>query len=99
MATSVFDLFKVGLGPSSSHTVGPMRAAAMFARRLAEGGQLVTTARVLVELYGSLALTGTIGGLGTVGYLSRKMDDAPDPGGVQVRLLPAPRGLAMSVTF
>jgi L-serine dehydratase len=58
VATSVFDLFKVGLGPSSSHTVGPMRAAGMFARRLGELGTLGATARVLVELYGSLALTG-----------------------------------------
>jgi L-serine dehydratase len=58
VATSVFDLFKVGLGPSSSHTVGPMRAAALFARRLAERGTIAATARVLVELYGSLALTG-----------------------------------------
>jgi L-serine dehydratase len=58
MKTSLFDLFKVGLGPSSSHTVGPMRAAAMFAARLADGGWLGATCRVSVELYGSLALTG-----------------------------------------
>jgi L-serine dehydratase len=56
--TSFFDLFKVGLGPSSSHTVGPMRAAGTFAARLAERGLLARTARVSVELYGSLALTG-----------------------------------------
>ncbi len=58
MRTSFFDLFKVGLGPSSSHTVGPMRAAATFAARLAERDLLARTARAYVELYGSLALTG-----------------------------------------
>jgi L-serine dehydratase len=58
MAVSVFDLFKIGIGPSSSHTVGPMRAARMFALRLAHDGQLSHTARVLAELYGSLGATG-----------------------------------------
>ena len=58
MATSVFDLFKIGLGPSSSHTVGPMRAAARFAEGLRERGVLARTRRVRVDLFGSLALTG-----------------------------------------
>ncbi|MEZ5565982.1 MAG: L-serine ammonia-lyase [Gammaproteobacteria bacterium] len=59
MAISVFDLFKIGIGPSSSHTVGPMRAAARFATRWLEAPEhLATTARIRVELYGSLALTG-----------------------------------------
>ena len=59
MAVSVFDLFKIGIGPSSSHTVGPMRAAARFAQRwLEETGRLADCARIRVELYGSLALTG-----------------------------------------
>src|SRR6185437_1659085 len=59
MAVSVFDLFKIGIGPSSSHTVGPMRAAARFAERwLDEKGVLDRVARVQAELYGSLALTG-----------------------------------------
>ncbi|MCE7902164.1 MAG: L-serine ammonia-lyase [Gammaproteobacteria bacterium PRO9] len=59
MAISVFDLFKIGIGPSSSHTVGPMRAAARFATRwLGEPGLLPRVARVRVEVYGSLALTG-----------------------------------------
>jgi len=53
MATSSFDLFKIGVGPSSSHTMGPMTAAADFAARVAE-----RAARVAVSLYGSLALTG-----------------------------------------
>jgi L-serine dehydratase len=58
MQTSLFDLFKIGIGPSSSHTVGPMRAAYQFAQRLAKTGLLSKVARVRVELYGSLALTG-----------------------------------------
>ncbi len=58
MAVSVFDLFKIGIGPSSSHTVGPMRAARMFAIALRNGGQLAATARVRAQLYGSLGATG-----------------------------------------
>jgi L-serine dehydratase len=59
MAVSTFDLFKIGIGPSSSHTVGPMRAAARFVRRwLEEPGRLADTARVRAEVFGSLALTG-----------------------------------------
>jgi L-serine dehydratase len=58
MQTSLFDLFKIGIGPSSSHTVGPMRAGYRFVRQLSERGFLTSVARVRVELYGSLALTG-----------------------------------------
>ena len=59
MAVSVFDLFKIGIGPSSSHTVGPMRAAARFVSHwLEETGVLEKTARVRAEVFGSLALTG-----------------------------------------
>ena len=58
MAVSVFDLFKIGIGPSSSHTVGPMRAARLFALRLAHEGLLQRTARVQSQLYGSLGATG-----------------------------------------
>ncbi|MDC0712897.1 L-serine ammonia-lyase [Stigmatella sp. ncwal1] len=58
MAVSVFDLFKIGIGPSSSHTVGPMRAARMFALRLQEEGKLDRLARLKVELFGSLGATG-----------------------------------------
>ncbi|MGW2305339.1 L-serine ammonia-lyase [Streptomyces sp. NPDC001809] len=58
MAISVFDLFSIGIGPSSSHTVGPMRAARMFARRLKNEGLLAHTAHVRAELYGSLGATG-----------------------------------------
>jgi L-serine dehydratase len=58
MAVSVFDLFKIGIGPSSSHTVGPMRAARLFAARLRSEGLLAQTARVRCWLYGSLGATG-----------------------------------------
>jgi L-serine dehydratase len=58
MAVSVFDLFKIGIGPSSSHTVGPMRAARLFTLRLEHEGLLLGTARVLSQLYGSLGATG-----------------------------------------
>ena len=55
---SVFDLFSVGIGPSSSHTVGPMRAAHRFAAGLKADGQLAQTARITAELFGSLGATG-----------------------------------------
>ncbi|MEU2585212.1 L-serine ammonia-lyase [Streptomyces avermitilis] len=58
MAISVFDLFSIGIGPSSSHTVGPMRAARMFARRLRNEELLDPVASVRAELYGSLGATG-----------------------------------------
>lgn len=58
MAVSVFDLFKIGIGPSSSHTVGPMRAARLFALRLQHEGRLAQTRRVKARLYGSLGATG-----------------------------------------
>ncbi|MEV5956974.1 L-serine ammonia-lyase [Streptomyces sp. NPDC051987] len=58
MAISVFDLFSIGIGPSSSHTVGPMRAARMFARRLRNEGLLESVASIRAELYGSLGATG-----------------------------------------
>jgi len=58
MAVSVFDLFKIGIGPSSSHTVGPMRAARMFVQRLRHEGVLDKTTRVVSQMYGSLGATG-----------------------------------------
>ena len=58
MALSVFDLFSIGIGPSSSHTVGPMRAAALFAERLQDEGVLDRVARVRSQLFGSLGATG-----------------------------------------
>ncbi|KIS28501.1 serine dehydratase [Arthrobacter sp. SPG23] len=58
MAVGVFDLFSIGIGPSSSHTVGPMRAAAVFAEELRASGDLGKVAGLRVDLYGSLAATG-----------------------------------------
>lgn len=62
---SVLDIFRIGIGPSSSHTVGPMRIARRFVRALAKRGLVERTGRITVELQGSLALTGI--GHGTVG--------------------------------
>ena len=61
---SVFELFKIGIGPSSSHTVGPMKAAAAFVAELAAGGALPRVARLRVTLFGSLAWTGEGHGTG-----------------------------------
>ncbi|MGH8286547.1 MAG: serine dehydratase beta chain, partial [Steroidobacteraceae bacterium] len=58
MTLSVFDIFKIGIGPSSSHTMGPMRAARAFVLDLERDGLLGETAEIAVRLYGSLALTG-----------------------------------------
>ena len=58
MSISVFDLFTIGIGPSSSHTVGPMRAARMFATKLDKAGDLDKVSRLTVQLYGSLGATG-----------------------------------------
>jgi L-serine dehydratase len=58
VAISVFDLFSIGIGPSSSHTVGPMRAARMFVGRLKKDGLLAQTTSVRAELFGSLGATG-----------------------------------------
>jgi L-serine dehydratase len=77
MAVSVFDLFKIGIGPSSSHTVGPMRAALMFAQGLERDGLLDATAAVKVDLHGSLGATGK--GHGTDrGVMLGLGGDAPD---------------------
>jgi len=56
--TSLFDLYKIGIGPSSSHTMGPMRAAFRFVQGLSEAKLLNRASRMQAELYGSLALTG-----------------------------------------
>ncbi len=88
MAVSVFDLFKIGIGPSSSHTVGPMRAARLFAQRLADEGLLARTARVQSELFGSLGATGKGHGsdkavlLGLLG----EAPDTVDVDGIEARL-------------
>src|ERR671920_716289 len=64
MTISAFELYKIGIGPSSSHTVGPMRAANTFVTRLATDGLLTRTAAVRAEMFGSLGVTGH--GHGTV---------------------------------
>src|SRR4029077_5372256 len=88
MAVSVFDLFSIGIGPSSSHTVGPMRAAGRFARHLADDGLLPNVARVRIELYGSLGATGA--GHGTPGAVVLGLEgsepETVDPAAAQVRV-------------
>ncbi|HZI10781.1 MAG TPA: L-serine ammonia-lyase [Myxococcus sp.] len=86
MAVSVFDLFKIGIGPSSSHTVGPMRAARTFALRLAEGGKLERLARLKVELFGSLGATGKGHGSDKAVLLGLRGET---PEGVDVESIPA----------
>ncbi len=82
MTVSVFDLFSIGIGPSSSHTVGPMRAARRFLDVLAAGGRLGDVTRIRVELYGSLGATGAGHGtpgavmLGLEGYAPETVDPA-----------------------
>ncbi len=88
MALSVFDLFKIGIGPSSSHTVGPMKAAAMFARRLAKADLLAQTARIEAKLYGSLGATGKGHGTDTAVMLGLEgsMPDTIDPDNIDRRI-------------
>lgn len=96
MRTSVFELFKIGIGPSSSHTVGPMRAARAFACELQKREDLPRTQRIRTELYGSLALTGVGHGTDTavlLGLSGEKPEDvAPEAvenvrGAAEVRVL------------
>ncbi len=75
MAISVFDLFKIGIGPSSSHTVGPMRAALEFVRGLDRDGLLAATETVKAELYGSLGATGKGHGSDTAVLLGLEGED------------------------
>ncbi|MDA8296218.1 MAG: L-serine ammonia-lyase [Actinomycetota bacterium] len=96
---SVFDLFSIGIGPSSSHTVGPMRAARSFAEELSARGVLADTARLEVHLYGSLAATGRAHGtheallLGLVGERPELVD--PETIGPRVAAIRAARELAL----
>lgn len=85
---SAFDIFKIGIGPSSSHTVGPMRAALLFARSLEQRGLLARVARLRVDLFGSLGATGH-GHATDQGVILGLFGDAPDtvrPETVQPRL-------------
>lgn len=77
MFLSVFDMFKIGIGPSSSHTMGPMAAAGRFVRRLVANGDLERVARVAVRLHGSLAFTGKGHGTDTAVILGL-LGEAPD---------------------
>jgi L-serine dehydratase len=77
MAISVFDLFKVGIGPSSSHTVGPMRAAREFLLALKASGQLNLVKSIKVELFGSLGATGKGHGSGSAVLLGL-LGEEPD---------------------
>ncbi|MBL8276949.1 MAG: L-serine ammonia-lyase [Pelomonas sp.] len=86
MAVSVFDLFKIGIGPSSSHTVGPMRAARLFVQRLAHDGALGGVARLHCALYGSLGATGKGHGSDKAVLLGL-LGEAPDS--VDVEAIPA----------
>jgi len=88
MALSVFDLFKIGIGPSSSHTVGPMKAAAMFARRLHKAELLPQVVRVEAKLYGSLGATGKGHGTDTAVMLGLEgeMPDTIDPDSIDARI-------------
>ncbi|MFA7941285.1 L-serine ammonia-lyase [Pseudomonas brenneri] len=88
MAISVFDLFKIGIGPSSSHTVGPMRAAALFVQDLRERGLLEQVQRVEVQLYGSLSATGIGHGSdnAVIMGLMGEWPDAIDPSQIGLRI-------------
>ena len=88
MAISVFEMFKVGIGPSSSHTVGPMRAALTFASGLKDDGLLPRVRRVKAELYGSLGATGKGHGSDTAVLLGLEGEapDLIDPDTVEARL-------------
>lgn len=77
MALSVFDIFKIGIGPSSSHTVGPMRAARNFAHNLQLRGLLAQTTSLAIELHGSLAETGP-GHRTDMGIMLGLIGKAPD---------------------
>jgi L-serine dehydratase len=101
MNTSVFDLFKPGVGPSSSHTMGPMTAAVRFLGELAEAGLLARVERVRVTLHGSLALTGrghatdTAVMLGLMGNAPATLD--PDAGDAALAELRASKRLALGL--
>lgn len=86
MSLSVLDLFTIGIGPSSSHTVGPMRAGGRFVEKLREMNLLERTARVEAHLYGSLALTGK--GHGSDGAVLLGLE-GETPEGVDVDALPS----------
>lgn len=77
MTISVFDLFTIGIGPSSSHTVGPMKAARLFANHIALNNQLAITKKISIELFGSLAFTAKGHGTDNAIFLGLE-NNAPD---------------------
>ena len=91
MSISTFDLFKVGIGPSSSHTVGPMHAARMFAVALEDTGSLDRCYRVTTELFGSLGATGAGHGSpkAIILGLEGEAPDSVDIDGIDVRVAAA----------
>ena len=88
MSVSVFDLFKIGIGPSSSHTVGPMRAAARFASAALALSSSEAIARVRIELYGSLGATGKGHGSDRAVMLGLEdlAPDTVDPASIETRI-------------
>lgn len=100
MAISIFDLFTIGIGPSSSHSIGPMRAAGRFVTRLRESHAVLKCARIEVRLYGSLALTGRGHGtdkavlLGLIGETPEHVD--PDRAGELVEAIRASKSLHLA---
>ncbi len=88
MAISIFDLFKIGIGPSSSHTVGPMKAACMFVQRLHADELISSTSRIQCTLYGSLAHTGRGHGTDKAIMLGLEgaMPDRVDPESIEATL-------------
>jgi L-serine dehydratase len=88
VTTSLFDLYKIGIGPSSSHTMGPMRAAHRFAADLSACEILAQTARVRCDLYGSLALTGLGHGTDRAVLLGLAGEEASsiDPATIEAKL-------------
>src|SRR6516165_6677082 len=99
MFVSAFDLFKLGVGPSSSHTMGPMTAAGRFVERLAGQGLLDRVIRVRTTLYASLALTGRGHAtdraviLGLAGFAPATMD--PDAGEAALERIRAEQALPL----
>ena len=88
MSLSVFDLFKIGIGPSSSHTVGPMRAAALFVEALRDRHLLEQVRRIEVQLFGSLSATGIGHGSdnAVIMGLMGEWPDAIDPSQIGIRI-------------
>lgn len=88
VTTSIFDLYKIGIGPSSSHTMGPMRAARRFAQSLEDSGVLGQVAAVRADLYGSLALTGKGHGTDRAALLGLSGEEAAsiDPAMIDAKL-------------